>query len=110
LPGATAKLFRDAAGIKKVRKRKTILGSEDLAMDASVTDELVADHEWEALLQPFEQETDALSPGAGGLEEDGGDELWERLSSTRWLKAAAPVVLPKPSSSETSALDLQPGL
>jgi len=56
-------------------------------LDASVTDELVADHEWEAMLHTFETETDELSPGAGGPE---SDDLWERLSSTRWLKSSAP--------------------
>lgn len=85
-------------------------------MDASVTDELVADHEWEALLHNFEHETDELSPGGGGGGGEEGEELWERLSSTRWLKAPAPVDLPRSSTSassdtsETTAIDAELGI
>ena len=82
----TANLFREVAKVKNLRKRKTTVGDEDL-MDASVTDELVADHEWESMLHTFEPEADELSPGAGGAE---SDDLWERLSTTRWLKSSAP--------------------
>lgn len=83
----TANLFREVAKVKNLRKRKTIVGTEEELLDASVTDELVADHEWESMLHTFEPETDELSPGAGGAE---SDDLWERLSSTRWLKSSAP--------------------
>ena len=83
----TAALFREVAKVKKVRKEKTIVGAESGIMDASVTDELVADHEWESMLHTFEPEADELSPGTGGAE---SDDLWERLSTTRWLKSSAP--------------------
>lgn len=83
----TADLFRDVAKVKNLRKRKTRAETEEDVMDASVTDELVADHEWESMLHTFEPEADELAPGAGGAE---SDDLWERLSTTRWLKSSAP--------------------
>ena len=98
-PVMTAKLFRDAANVKNVRKQKTILGTDEEAADASV--ELVADHEWEALLHNFDQETDDLSNSA---DLDEREELWERLSSTRWLKPPVQEILPGSPNSETAAL------
>ncbi len=83
----TANLFRDVAKVKNLRKRKASDGAAEDMLDASVTDELVADHEWESMLHTFEPEADELSPGAGGAE---SDDLWERLSTTRWLKSSNP--------------------
>ncbi len=104
----TANLFRDASKVKNLRKQKTILGTEEDVMDASVTDELVADHEWESLLHTFEPEAGELH--VGGEEES--DDLWERLSTTRWLKSSAPIDdTPSgpaaDSSSETAAREAQ---
>lgn len=93
----TANLFRDAANVKNLRKRKTIQGDEEELMDASVTDELIADHEWESLLHTFEYEADELSPGDAE-----SDDLWERLSSTRWLKSSAPLDDSRQSSGSES--------
>lgn len=104
----TATLFRDASKVKNLRKKTTISAAEEELMDAAVTDELVADHEWESLLHTFEPEAGELH--VGGEEES--DDLWERLSSTRWLKSSAPVYgssaeSDADSSSETAANEAQ---
>ena len=48
-------------------------------------EELIAPHEWDAMLNSFEGDT-ATPPDAPRLPGEYDEELWERLSSTRWLK------------------------
>lgn len=75
----TAEVFRDALKVKRLRKKATILGTEEKPVVGQTPDQLVADHEWASLIHNFEHEAEAH---AGDAE----DELWERLGSTRWLK------------------------
>ena len=82
----TAKLFRDASKVKNLQKRTANTEAED-ELELPVAGELVAEHEWESMLHTFEPEADELSPGTGGA---ASDDLWERLSSTRWLKSTSP--------------------
>lgn len=81
LVAKAAGLFQEASKVRRLPKKKTTLWNSENIMDASVSEELVADHEWETLLDTFENEGDEL---VGDAEEH---DLWERLSSTRWLKA-----------------------
>lgn len=54
-------------------------------------EELFEPQEWESLLNSFESETQAAAAPAktNGEIELSSDDLWERLSSTRWLREPA---------------------
>jgi hypothetical protein len=100
---STTHIFREAMKVRQLRKRKTQMGDGEPVVDAPVDQELVADHEWDALLHAFDTEPGELPPGDGV---DEHDALWERLSSTRWLKQTppdAPASETATSSSETGA-------
>ncbi|HLX63033.1 MAG TPA: hypothetical protein VKX17_17315 [Planctomycetota bacterium] len=100
-----ANLFREQGIVKNAKDSKVIKAAQnDDAVDVPVSDELVADHEWESLVQTFDPEPDEL-PHVAADEED----LWEKLSSTRWLKAAAPEVRTATPTSETAAMDAAEG-
>ena len=51
--------------------------------------ELVAPHEWDALVQHTFENEHLSAPQRRGKAEESHDELWERLTSTRWLKRKA---------------------
>lgn len=78
-------IFREVSKVRPLRKNKAVFDAEEEHVDANHTGELVADHEWGALIDTFEPDGEA--PVASTAEED---ELWERLSSTRWLKSTPP--------------------
>ena len=63
------------------------------AQEQAAKQELVAPHEWASLLNAPENESEETTVGIPGIVEgeelselDAADELWERLSSTRWIK------------------------
>lgn len=58
------------------------------AQEKAAKQELIAPHEWASLLNAPENETEDTYIGSpdGLAELDAADELWERLSSTRWIK------------------------
>lgn len=80
-----ADVFRDALKVKRLRKTETVMESAPGAGVNPVPGggELMPDHEWAALIHTFEHEAEAH---ASSVE----DELWDRLSSTRWLKDNVP--------------------
>jgi hypothetical protein len=82
-------LFRDVEKVKKLRKGKTSLAvDKNAAVDAPVEEQqLVADHEWDALLHTFEPEGEEL-PSRRIIQEE--EDLWQRLNTTRWLKESDP--------------------
>jgi hypothetical protein len=47
-------------------------------------EELFDPREWAALLNSFENDGSSAAPAATG--DDSSDDLWEKLSSTRWLR------------------------
>jgi hypothetical protein len=55
---------------------------------AAPVKELIAPHEWAALLNSFENEPEGSTrqTSATGEIEIESEDLWEKLSSTRWLK------------------------
>jgi hypothetical protein len=55
---------------------------------APIKQELIAPHEWASLLNNIESEPDDTHVGGEvlGEVELASDDLWERLSSTRWIK------------------------
>jgi len=62
------------------------------AQEKAAKQELVAPHEWATLLNAPENEFPDFAAGAPLPEvphtETASDDLWERLSSTRWIKVA----------------------
>ena len=54
-------LYADAAKVKSLRKRRSIMSGENETLDGPLQDELVADHEWASLLHAFDNE--ASGPG-----------------------------------------------
>ena len=57
--------------------------------EKSVKQELIAPHEWAALLNTPESESEETYVGTPEIAADLNaetDDLWERLSSTRWIK------------------------
>ena len=83
------------AGIKTMQPESI----EDIlltkAQEQDAKQELIAPHEWAALLNAPENESEETTLGIPGIvdgeieaahELDAADELWERLSSTRWIK------------------------
>ena len=62
--------------------------SEPVRKSTPMKQELVAPHEWASLLNNIESESDETRVGGEvmGEVELVSDDLWERLSSTRWIK------------------------
>jgi hypothetical protein len=62
------------------------------ALEKAAKQELVAPHEWATLLKSPDNEAADIASGAPIPEvphtEAASDDLWERLSSTRWIKVA----------------------
>ncbi len=62
------------------------------AQEQATKQELVAPHEWASMLNAPENESEEPAVSVPGVvseeanELDAADELWERLSSTRWIK------------------------
>ena len=80
----TADVFRDALKVKRLRKTETVMDAAPGVNAAPGNGELMPDHEWAALIHTFEHEAEAHASS------DVEDELWKRLSSTRWLKDNVP--------------------
>ncbi len=69
------------------RRHARLRGLPPAAMEARK--ELVSPDEWDALLHSFESDgatATSTRDGTTGLMLDSSDDLWEKLSSTRWLK------------------------
>ena len=64
-------------------------GSSRKSSNSAVKQELVAPHEWASLLNNIESDPNDTQVGGAPLAEVelASDDLWERLSSTRWIKA-----------------------
>lgn|GEM_PF-5784686 len=77
---------------RKLMEMKTPIDMQDYVearpiRPQATPQELVAPHEWEALLYNFENEAVAEAP----MEVAEVEDIWERLSSTRWIKAPSGV-------------------
>lgn len=70
----------------------TISPARAAAQEKAAKQELVAPHEWATLLHAPENDVADFASGAPLPEapqtEAASDDLWERLSSTRWIKVA----------------------
>ena len=94
---AEKKASRRAEQQRPVKMKKTIrkevapgIKRAPISSEHAATQELIAPHEWQALLNSFENESagpDGRMNSPTSVEsQNASDVLWERLSSTRWLK------------------------
>jgi hypothetical protein len=90
------KVVRKASPVKKTTQRRTANTRKsgafprpqvepDRPLDAG-SRELMAPDEWDALLQTIEAESAAASVEDAAKVQVASDDLWEKLSSTRWIK------------------------
>jgi hypothetical protein len=68
------------AGLAKRDVHMALMNVRDKSTLGNGLSPLIGPEEWDALLDTFE-EAEALAPREGS-----SDELWDRLSSTRWVK------------------------
>lgn len=90
------KVIRKAAPVKKTTQRRNDIARKSGAFPRLQTDpdrpldagtrELMAPDEWDALLQTIEAETATASAEDAAKVQVASDDLWEKLSSTRWIK------------------------
>jgi hypothetical protein len=99
------KQYRKLEQMEKITtKRKKTSDIPDGVRPSSqpAVQELVAPHEWDMMLHAFEENgvtpTSQPRPAPGQIEID-SEDLWEKLSSTRWLKAHKPGASSRSSTS-----------
>jgi hypothetical protein len=103
------KQYRKLEQMEKIasKKKKSSVGTANGAATPThqPVQELVAPHEWDMMLNAFEENgvtpTSQPVPAPGQIEID-SEDLWEKLSSTRWLKE------PRPGSSTHSSSSVSP--